>query len=145
MDLWHKRKDKTRDAIRAAIERLKTGQGRHPRHIGIRVRLTKEAMAREAGRSSATLYRFPELLAEIDAAAGTSTIIQRRTASQQHRQKLLDTIAGLEQQNALLLGENLRLMRLLSAYDPTLGEAQVLDIDSQRERRRLERGAPEAS
>jgi hypothetical protein len=98
MDMRHKRKDKTRAAIRAAIERLKTGQGRHARHIGIRVRLTKEAVAREAGRSSATLYRFPELLAEIEAAAGTSTT-QRRTASEQHRQKLLDAIADLELQN----------------------------------------------
>lgn len=119
MDMRHKRKDKTRDAIRAAIERLKTGQGRHARHIGIRVRLTKEAVAREAGRSSATLYRFPELLAEIDAAAGTATI-QRRSASEQHRQKLLERITDLERQNGLLLGENVRLTRLLAACDPTL-------------------------
>jgi hypothetical protein len=40
MNMRHKRKDKTSDAIRAAIERLKTGQGRHARHIGFRVRLT---------------------------------------------------------------------------------------------------------
>jgi hypothetical protein len=135
MDMRLKRKDKIREAIRAAIARLASGQGRHPRHVGIRVRITKEAVAREAGRSSATLYRFPDMLAEIDAAAGPEQM-QRPTASEQHRRKLLETIADLERRNGQLVGENVRLARLLATYDPTLGEKQPIHLDSQRERKR---------
>jgi hypothetical protein len=138
MDMRLKRKDKTWEAIRAEIARLASGQGRHPRHVGIRVRITKEAVAREAGRSSATLYRFPDMLAEIDAAAGPEQM-QRPSASEQHRRKLLATIEDLERRNRQLVGENVRLSRLLAAYDPSLGEKKPTDLDDQRRRRRQSR------
>jgi hypothetical protein len=129
MDRRRQRSEKTREAISAALERLKVGHGTHARHAGLRVRITKQSVAREANVSSATLYRFPDMLRLIEATVGQSQD-QRRKGSEQRRLTMLNRIAELELQNSLLLSENLRLMRLLKKHDPSLGESPPIDLNS---------------
>jgi hypothetical protein len=131
MDKRHKRKQKSREVIVAAIERLIDGSATHPRHIGIAVRITKEAVAREARRSPATLYRFPDLVDRISAIASTR---EQRVVrpSEQRRKALLDKIAELERRNELLLAENLHLIRALAKYDPNLGRKVPTSLNEAR-------------
>ena len=133
MDKRHKRKEKSRDAILAAIDRLRCGKATHTRHIGISVRITKEAVAREARRSPATLYRFPDLVARIN---GIISVREQSVVrpSEQRRKALLETIAELERRNELLLAENLHLTRALARHDPNLGRKVPTSIDEVRSR-----------
>lgn len=129
------RRDRSQKAIESAIDRLQNGTGSHARHVGIKVRITKQAVAREARVSSATLYRFPDLVERI------SSIVemlheQKIPPAEQRRKKALDEIAELKRQIAALLGENIRLTRLLAKYDPTLGRIEPTSLDAERERRR---------
>jgi len=136
VDGRHKRRDRTSAAITRALERLQCGQGTHPKHAGIRVRLTKQAVAREAHVSPATLYRYPELIAMVSDAIGPQTEqFQRSRPSEQRRKRLVDKVAMLEHERALLLAENFRLTRELAKHDPTLGISEPVQLDSKRSRR----------
>lgn len=133
MDKRHRRKQKSRESILAAIDRLLDGTATHPRHVGIAVRITKEAVAREARRSPATLYRFPDLVERI----GQIVLTQdQRVArpSEQRRKALLEKIAELERRNELLLAENLHLTRTLARHDPSLGRKVPTSLDEARSR-----------
>ena len=134
MDRRSERRQSSRKAILAAIERLKNGIATHPRHIGITVRITNEAVAREARRSSATLYRFPDL---VEAIRDFRTTREQRglPPAEQRRKSLLGRIEQLEARNALLLAENLHLTRALAKFDPTLGRKTPTDIDTARQRK----------
>lgn len=135
MDNRHKRKEKSRKALVEALERLQRGDGTHTRHRGIRVRITKQAVAREARVSSATLYRFPDVVKQIGVAAGVISPAKPRS-SEQLRAKLVDEVADLRRREQLLLAENVRLTRLLVKYDPTLGKKIPLDFEREKQRRR---------
>lgn len=135
MDKRHKRKEKSRRAILDALERLKSGTATHPRHAGIKVRITKEAVAREARVSPATLYRFPDLVQAVSAISSRSEV-QRVGASEARRKALLKQIEVLEHRVNQLLSENLRLTRLLASYDPSLGKREPTDLETERRRRR---------
>lgn len=134
MDLRRRRREKSRVAIAAALERLQRGLGTHPRHAGLRVRITKQAVAREARISPATLYRFPDLVEQIGNAMGQRSEQVARPA-EQRRAQFIKRIEELENQVALLLGENLRLSRLLSQHDPTLGVKRPVSLNVERARR----------
>jgi hypothetical protein len=121
VDQRHKRREKSRQAIEKAPERLEQGSATHPRHVGISVRLTRQAVAREARISSATLYRFPDLLALIAETIGARHE-QRLRPSEQRRARIVSQVEELERRVAALLAENLRLTRALATHDPTLGE-----------------------
>jgi hypothetical protein len=112
MDKRHGRRAASRLAIKSAIERLKNGLGTHPRHVAVMVRLTKQAVAKEAGVSPATLYRFPELVKLIGEV--TKGELPKASASEQRRLKLVQRIDELERENAALIAENLRLSRELA-------------------------------
>lgn len=100
------------------------------------VRITKEAVAREARLSPATLYRLPDVVEAIAKMAGTQPKSHASNSSAQRRKALLDRIADLERRNDQLLSENLRLTRLLSVHDPLLGKSQITDLGTERIRRR---------
>ncbi|HTV74406.1 MAG TPA: hypothetical protein VME66_11990 [Candidatus Acidoferrales bacterium] len=134
MDKRHKRRSHTGSKIEAAIERLRNGQATHPLHIGIQVRVTKQAVAREARVSSATLYRFPELVKVIDATL-MSHQIQRVSQSEQRRRNLLARIVELERQNNQLLAENLRLTRELAVGTNLAPTLVARDLNERRARR----------
>jgi hypothetical protein len=136
MDGRNKRKERSAAAFRHALERLRTGSGTHPLHVGIKVRITKQAVAREARISSATLYRLPDVCAEIDAAQGSSPVRTLRPA-EQRRRMLHETIRSLEERNAALLSENLRLTRALARFDPSLGDGTVPSLAQHRANRRI--------
>src|SRR5690348_8066522 len=114
MDKRNKRRAASRNKVEAAIQRLQSGSAHHPLHIGIKVRITKQAVAREAGVSSATLYRFPDLVQSIDYLFKNKQV-QLMPQSEQRRRTLLARIHELERQNNQLLAENLRLQRELAA------------------------------
>jgi len=131
MDKRHKRKQKSRESILAAIDRLLDGTATHPRHVGITVRITKEAVAREARRSPATLYRFPDLVDAVNQIVSTRAQRVARP-SEQRRKVLLEKIAELERRNELLLAENLHLTRTLAKHDPSLGRKVPTSLDEVR-------------
>ena len=133
MDKRHKRRSHTGSKIEAAIERLRNGQATHPLHIGIQVRVTKQAVAREARVSSATLYRFPELVKVIDATL-MSHQIQRVPQSEQRHRNLLARIVELERQNNQLIAENLRLTRELAAGTNLAPTLVARDLNERRAR-----------
>lgn len=135
-DRRHKRRERSRAELMAALERLKTGNGTHPKHVGIKVRITNEAVAREARKSPATLYRLPDVVDAIDAIGAQPAHMQRIPAAEQRRRALVDEVESLKQQNALLVAENFRLMRLLAKYDPNLGEARPANLAAARDRKR---------
>jgi len=125
MDKRHQRRDRSRQRIEAAIDRLQQGTATHPRHIGIRVRLTRQAVAREAGVSSATLYRFPLLVQRVTNLLG-STKTQALPPAEQRRRQFLARIEELERQNNALLAENLRLVRELAKRDDKRSRGAVM-------------------
>jgi uncharacterized protein YwbE len=131
MDGRHKRRERSAALIRAAVERLLVGQGTHPMHVGIKVRLTKQAVAREARISSATLYRFPQLLRELESTTG-GIVRQKLPAAEQRRRVLIQKIKALENDNQALIDENARLTRELAKYDPSLGVPQPIALDERR-------------
>ena len=136
-DRRHKRRERSRAELMAALERLKTGNGTHPKHIGIKVRITKEAVAREARKSPATLYRLSDVVDAIDAAVGARAAhTQRVPAAEQRRRALVDEIESLKHKNALLVAENFRLMRLLAKHDPSLGQGRRANLAATRGRKR---------
>jgi hypothetical protein len=135
MDRRHKRTERTRGAIVAAIERLQKGDGTHARHVGLRIRITKQAIAREAGISSATLCRYPDLVARIGAVAGDA-VKQRLKPSEQRRARMVDDIAQRDREIAALLSENFRLTRELAKYDPHLGATPPANLERKRAERR---------
>lgn len=135
MDRRRKRREKSREMIIAALERLKTGNGTHPKHIGIAVRITKQSVAREARVSSATLYRSPDLVALIGDSVAASQSIRVRP-SEQRRARLLRIIEELERKANALLSENLRLMRLVPKADVTHGPEDPISLEARRARRR---------
>jgi transposase-like protein len=120
--------------IVSALARLKDGTGTHSRHVGIRVRITKQAVAREARVSSATLYRFPDLIKEVEAAS--EAVDQKLRPAEARRAAAADRIEELERQVAKLLSENLRLSRALLKFDPTLGRPEPVELDAQRAARK---------
>jgi len=128
----HVRRERSRKAIEAALQRLHQGKGTHPLHAGIRVRMTKQAVAREARVSPATLYRFPDLVQRIDESIGR--IQQEIRPSEQRRRETAATIAELERRVSALLAENLRLTRLLGPRASQPGAP--IELDSERRRRR---------
>jgi hypothetical protein len=134
MDRRHDRRERSRAAIEAAIERLRAGKANHPRHVGRVVRLTKQAVAREARISSATLYRCPDLIARISE-AGTG-IGQRASREELRRNADRATIAELERRVNALMAEQSRLQELLAKYDPSLGERVPVRLDDRRGKRR---------
>jgi hypothetical protein len=99
------------------------------------VRITPQAVAREARVSSATLYRFPDLVKMINEIAG-SRRTQTLPPAQQRRLIFIQRVAQLEARVEALLSENLRLTRILAKYDPELGEKSITSLDSERSRRR---------
>jgi hypothetical protein len=125
------RSERTRKAIRAAVERLRRGEGNHPRHAGLTIPLTKAAIAREARVDVSTLYRYPTLLAEIDSAPSTASV-RTAKASVQRRNKLVNRIDALNRDLNAALQENLRLSRILAKYDPTLGIPQPTSLSEKR-------------
>ncbi len=126
IDGRHRRSERSRVAIRAAIERLRSGTATHARHIGIRVAITKQAVAREAGVSSSTLYRFPELVGEIESCRADVSVSLRVRSSEQRRKKLVDELEERDRRIDLLLSENLRLMRALEQHDIDLNDSPVV-------------------
>lgn len=134
-DERRQRSARTRAGILEAIERLRKNSGTHPRHAGIRVRLTKQAIAREARISSATLYRHADVL-EQAGVGGRDVKDNRVRATEQRRIKLLDDIAERDSQIAALLAENLRLTRELAKYDPLLGLKRPASLASKRDAKR---------
>lgn len=113
MDGRVQRKEKSRAKILRAFNRLIEARGSHALHVGLRVRVTKQAVAREAGVSSATLYRFPDLVALISSHANGDVQQRQRPALQ--RRKLLSMIEERDRQIEALLTENHRLMRRLAS------------------------------
>lgn len=138
MDRRALRRQRSERAITDAIARLVNGNARYPGHVGIQVRLTKQAVAREAGVSSATLYRFPELVAKIDKIS-EKQVGQRQSASAQRLARLLEAIEEYKRREAALIAENLRLTRLLVKYDSSLGLERPVDLGRERLRRRRSR------
>ncbi len=134
MDKRKQRRISSKVKIEAAIERLRSGNATHPLHIGIQVRLTKQAVAREARVSSATLYRFPELITTIDESF-QSTQRQKMPKSEQRRRNLLARIEELERQNNQLLAENLRLTQELAASRSRASKPGLERFDERRVRR----------
>lgn len=130
-----RRKTRTESAIRSALERLLNGDGTHPRHAGLKVRVTKAAIAREARINIATVYRFPDLCAEIDAVTREAPA-RRQQRSIQVRNKLVKEITLLKDQLNKALQENLRLARTLEKYDPTLGIPEPIALDERRKTRK---------
>ena len=106
------------------------------------MRITKEAVAREARKSPATLYRLPDVVDAINSSASANPQEQRVSQSEQRRKALLVQIEDLEKENGLLLSENFRLQRLLAMYDPTLGDNKPIDLAASREQKRLAKGMP---
>ncbi len=102
-------------------------------HLGITVRITKEAVAREARRSPATLYRFPDLVERVNAVAARREQKGPRP-SEPRRLAQLDENAKLKRQNELLLAENLHLTRALVRFDPNLGRKLPASLDEARGR-----------
>lgn len=137
MDGRSARRDASRKAILGAIERLKNGTATHARHAGLRVRITKEAVAREARLSPATLYRFPDLVEVVGNLKSPTQ--QSMRPSEAYRKKLLAQITELERQNIMLLSENLNLTRALVQYDPTLGRKIPTAIETGRERHSIKK------
>lgn len=135
MDGRNKRRERSAIALRHALNRLCAGEGTHPLHVGIKVRLTKGAVAREARVSPATLYRFPEICSEIDAAQDASPA-QRVRPAEQRRRALHNKLALLEDRVSALLSENLRLTRALAKFDPHLGQEPVVFLEQHRSKRR---------
>src|ERR1700681_3617550 len=127
------RKKQTRAKILQAISRLSNGVAVHPLHIGVRVRISKEAVAREAGVSSATIYRFPDLCTSISALSSTTD--QRIRPSEQRRKALQDRIADLERMLNGALSETVRLTRELAKYDPTLGVRAPISLEQRRRKK----------
>ena len=134
MDKRKQRRTASKAKIEAAIERLRSGNATHPLHIGIQIRVTKQAVAREARVSSATLYRFPELITAIDESF-QSPQRQKIPQSEQRRRTLLASIEELERQNNQLLAENLRLTRELSAGASLTSKPVAERLDERRARR----------
>jgi len=134
MDRRHKRKEKTREKILAALERLQRGEGTHPRHIGIAVRLTKQAVAREAGVAPATLYNFPDLVAKT--AEVMELVTRPKPAAMQRRNRFVEEITRLTKERDQLLAENLRLMRLLVKHEPSIAKPSTVDLAAERSARR---------
>jgi hypothetical protein len=137
IDRRHRRREKSRADLLAALQRLKNGEGTHAKHIGIRVRITKEAVAREARRSPATLYRLPDVIEAINAESHSNPQKQQVPPSEARRRALVDEIEDLKRKNALLVSENFRLMRLLAKYDPKLEGSTPTELSPVRERTRL--------
>jgi hypothetical protein len=104
------------------------------RYAGLRVRITKQSVAREARVSSATLYRFPDLVERIGDIVGDHQE-QRLRPSEERRAKLVKQVEELERRVAALLTENLRLMRLLANHDSTFGETKPSQLELARARR----------
>jgi hypothetical protein len=127
------RKAQTRTKISQAISRLSNGTAVHPLHIGVRVRVTKEAVAREAGVSNATIYRFPDLCTSIAALSATKN--QRIRPSEQRRKALHDRIADLERMLNGALSETVRLTRELVKYDPSLGVKTPISLEQRRRKK----------
>lgn len=109
MDGRNKRKVTTETALRSAVERLKRNEGHHPRHVGLRVKLTNRAVALEAGVGVSTVYRFPAICDEIKRASGSKA--PRPSQAEQRRRKMQDEISELKMQIEALLAENVRLTR----------------------------------
>lgn len=128
------RKTQTRTKISQAISRLRNGTAIHPLHIGVRVRVTKEAVAREAGVSSATIYRFPDLCTSISALSSTAD--QRIRPSEQRRKALQNRIAELERMLNGAVSETVRLTRELAKYDWTLGRKAPISLEQRRRKRK---------
>lgn len=141
MDGRRNRTEATRFAIVSALERLKAGNGNHPRHAGLNVRITRQAVAREAQVSSATLYRFPDLVALIRDANKDSTE-QRLRPAEQRRTLLLAEISERDRRIEQLLCQNYRLMTELAKYDKALGEKRPTDIGERRNRKSGKSEAP---
>lgn len=140
MDLRRKRRDKSRLAIEQAIDRLRSGNGTHPRHAGIHVRITKAAIAREAKIGQATLYRFPDICAQIDELLGNK-LEQKLRPAEQRRTKFISQIQELERRVKDVLSENARLQRELAKYDPLLGLRSPTHLEEYRKKRsRTSRG-----
>jgi hypothetical protein len=132
----HKRKAGSQQKLLAALARLQLGKGTHPNHIGVKVRITKEAIAREARLNAATLYRLPDVLNAINAALEANPQPQRIPPAEARRRALIGEIAELERRNALLIAKNERLMDLLAKYDPTLGETVPTNLAAFRENKK---------
>jgi hypothetical protein len=112
VDGRHLRKKKTEGALRAAIARLRINEGMHPLHLGVRVGLTRRAVAREAGVAIATVYRFANVCKEIDKVkAGGKSV--GPTPAEQRREKLHAELVELRRQVGALVSENTRLTREL--------------------------------
>lgn len=101
------------------------------------MRLTRQAVVREARISSATLYRYPEILVRLTEAIEAETDKQQRVKpSEQRRKQFVETIAKLEGDRSMLLAENFRLTRELAKYDPRLGLSEPIQLDSKRSQKR---------
>jgi|ERR1700729_1668610 len=129
----HRRKRRTENAIRGALDRLLRGRGTHPKHSGLKLRITKAAVAREARINIATLYRFPDLCAEIDVAIPIAAP-SRNPQAEKIRNRLLNEVTSLKDQLRKVLQENLRLARALEKYDPSLGVSVAINLDERRKR-----------
>ncbi len=132
----NQRKSATRAKITQAISRLSKGTAVHPLHIGVRLRITKEAVAREAGVSNATIYRFPDLCQSISSLSRSKE--QRVRPSEQRRKALHARITELERMLNSALSETVRLTRELAKYDPTLGNKSPISIEERRQERKNE-------
>jgi len=104
------RRARTEKALQEAIKRLSENEGNHPLHIGLRVLLTREAVAREARVGVATVYRFKGVCEAIDAAKSRGSQTEK-SASEQRRSKNRAEINELHRRVDALLCENVRLTR----------------------------------
>ncbi len=138
-DARRMRRERTSQQIEAAIERLRSNSCVHPKHIGLRVRVTKSSVAREAGVSIANLYRFPELCKQIDVLATAAPAVGNRS-SEQRRAALVDALAEANRRIEALMTENTRLTLELGRHDQTLGLTAVIDLEERR--RKWSHGRP---
>ena len=109
----------TAQSIRTAVSRLVAGKGTHPLHLGIKVRITKVAIAREARVGYATLFRYPSLLEGLT----LDEVPQRISVSEAQRKRLVDELTELKRQHEKLFQENTRLTHELAACRQTLARS----------------------
>lgn len=116
MDGRRKRRERSLARFKEALKRLT--DVRPLKRNGGSVGVTKEALWREAGSSSATLYRtlqrYPEFASAVERAVNKSQSMTARSAMT--RERLAMENAKLRSQSDKLLAENNRLMELLASH-----------------------------
>jgi beta-glucosidase-like glycosyl hydrolase len=119
------RRSVTEESVRDALRRVLLGKATHP-SFKSETRLSVSSVAREARVGHTTIYRFPNVVAEIKEAAKVSGAAKPSKRALR-RNRLTDELHELKRKNQELLDRNYELTIQLAQYGAT-ADAKVVRL-----------------